>query len=118
MTDTSKNQLDLLSDSLPESELKEKIDSIIEKWRMGPGGQPKNLLLLLSSLHEVWSIDKKLKDIKLKDLYDDTGLATRVYKRCMLQFHVDKTQSLNLKYQLIAKQIYYVMTQANETYRK
>lgn len=110
--------LDSVSDSLPESDLKEKVDKILSQWQLGPSSQPKNLLLLLSTLHEVWSREPKLKEINNKELIDDQGLATRTYRRCMLLFHDDKIKSLSKKEQYIAKQLYYILSYAHDAHRK
>lgn len=115
-TKQNKNSIDSIPNSLSENEMQEKVDIIIQKWSMNKNC-PKNLLLLLSSLHEIWSRDEKLKDISLKDLVDDKGLASRVYRKSMLLFHDDKIKNLTTKEKYVAKSLYYLLTKAHEDYR-
>ena len=111
------NQIDRISDNLPEYQTKEEIDVVLDKWKKNYNGQPKELLILLSTLHEVWSKEEKLKDISLKELTMDNKLASSVYKKCMLLFHDDKIKNLSPKYKLAAKALYYILTDANKNYR-
>eukprot|EP00340_Litonotus_pictus_P007795 CAMPEP_0170524024 /NCGR_PEP_ID=MMETSP0209-20121228/9465_1 /TAXON_ID=665100 ORGANISM="Litonotus pictus, Strain P1" /NCGR_SAMPLE_ID=MMETSP0209 /ASSEMBLY_ACC=CAM_ASM_000301 /LENGTH=359 /DNA_ID=CAMNT_0010812487 /DNA_START=314 /DNA_END=1390 /DNA_ORIENTATION=+ len=118
-TKNMKNQteIDLISDKVPEYELKDRIDKILEKWSMGVS-EPKNLLLLLASLHEVWSKDDKLKDISVKEMVDDSGKASRIYRKAMLLFHDDKIKKYSFKEHYVAKSLYYILTKAHEEYRE
>lgn len=79
--------------------------------------EKKNLLLLLATLHEVWSKDEKLKEISLKELVDDPGKASREYRKAMLYFHDDKIKRYSKRDQIIAKSLYYILTHAHEELR-
>lgn len=80
--------------------------------------ESKNLLLLLSTIHEVWSKDEKLKEISLKEMVDDHSVASREYRRAMLLFHDDKIKKYNYKDKYVAKSLYYILTKAHEDYRE
>lgn len=111
-------EIDSISDNISESEMRDRVDLIIKKWTLGVSDQPKNLLMILSTLKEVWSKDPKLHDISLKELVDDPSLASKTYRRCMLLFHDDKIKNYNMKDKYVAKQIYYILTQAQGDHRK
>ena len=70
-------EIDSISNNLPETEMKDRVDMILKKWTIGVSDQPKNLLMILSTLKEVWSKDPKLHDISLKELVDDPSLASK-----------------------------------------
>ncbi len=74
--------------------------------------------MLLATLHEVWSKDDKLKDISVREMVDDHGLASRMYRKAMLLFHDDKIKSLSFKYKYTAKSLYYLLTKAHEDFRE
>ena len=109
-------EVDKIPDNLPEDEIKQRVNVIIDKWSNGVS-EKKNLLLLLATLHEVWSKDDKLKDISLKELVDDPAKASREYRKAMLYFHDDKIKKYSIRDQLIAKSLYYILTHAHEDYR-
>lgn len=109
-------ELDSIPENIPEMELHDRIDKALGKWQQGVS-ESKNLLLLLSTLHEVWTKEEKLKDISLKDMVNDNKLASREYRKCMLFFHDDKIKKYSEKDQYIAKSLYYILTQAHEVYR-
>lgn len=111
-------KIDQISDKMPDFQMKEEIDDVLKNWTLNLNGQPKNLLLLLSSLYEVWSKEDSLKNISLKDMCDDPKLAGRIYRKAMILFHDDKIKHYNMKEQYVAKQLYYILTKANEDHRK
>lgn len=115
--ENNKNEVDLVNENQPECQMKEDIDNILNKWKNNYNGQPKELLILMSSLHEVWSLDNKLIDISLRELTEDLTKASRIYKKCMLLFHDDKLKKYSPKYKYLAKQLYYILNEANDHYR-
>jgi len=108
----SGNEIDRIPSFLSESEMNEKVDDILQKWKKGVS-EPKNLLLLLSTLHEVWSKDEKLRDISVKDMVDNPNKATKEYRKAMLLFHDDKIKNYSKKEQYVAKSLYYILNEAN-----
>lgn len=114
---SDKNEIDRISEQQPENDIKDAVDKILENWSKGVSEQ-KNLLMLLATLHEVWSKDDKLKDISVREMVDDHGLASRMYRKAMLLFHDDKIKKLSYKYQYTAKSLYYLLTKAHEDFRE
>lgn len=109
-------EIDKIPENLPEDEIKQRVNIIIDKWSNGVS-EKKNLLLLMATLHEVWSKDDKLKEISLKELVDDPAKASREYRKAMLYFHDDKIKRYSVRDQIIAKGLYYILTHAHEEYR-
>lgn len=70
---SSNNEIDNVPSYLTDDEIKEAIDKIIQKWTIGLN-EKKNLLYLLSTLHEVWTCDPTWKEVSMKELVEDKKL--------------------------------------------
>ena len=112
----SLNEIDRIPSGLLEEETKNQINKILGQWCYGSTGEKKNLLLLLSTLHEVWSKDEKLKEISLRELVEDASLASRTYRKIMVLFHDDKIKKYSIKEQWVARELYHIFTEAKSNF--
>ena len=106
--------IDNVSEDLPEDEIKDKVDAIINQWSLGGEGK-KNLLFLLTTLHEVW----KYTDIGIPDmqtLVNDKSKVRTYYKKAMRDLHADKNRDKNFKTKYIASCLYQLLNEANSNY--
>ena len=106
--------IDSVSENMPEDEIKDKVDVIIKEWSKGGEGQ-KNLLFLLTTLHEVW----KTTDLKVPDmqtLVNDKSSVRTYYKKAMRDLHADKNRDKNFKTKYIASCLYQLLNEANSNY--
>ena len=110
----SMNPLDNVSENLPEDEIKDKVNVIIKEWSKGEEGQ-KNLLFLLTTLHEVWK-SPILPDFDMKTLVNDKSKVRTFYKKAMRDLHADKNKDKNFKTKYIASCLYQLLNEANSNY--
>ena len=106
--------IDNISEDLPEDEIKDKVDAIINQWSLGGEGK-KNLLFLLTTLHEVW----KYTDISIPDmqtLVNDKSKVRTYYKKAMRDLHADKNRDKKFKTKYIASCLYQLLNEANSNY--
>ena len=110
--------LDMLNiEGLDEYQIKEKVDSIIIPWTKGMN-EPKNIYLLLASLHEIWTKSnyEYLKEISIKSMMDDTAVFRKTYKTVLKMFHTDKVKGYTFKERWACEQLYHIVAKANEDY--
>ena len=106
--------IDNIPSNLSEDELKEKIDPIIMKWTLGGEGK-KNLLFLLTTLHEVWTCTN-LKMPDMQTLVNDKASVRTYYKKAMRELHSDKNSEKDNKTKYIASCLYQILNEANSNY--
>lgn len=109
-----KSKLDSIPENLPYDDITSRVDSILKEWMIGVGGQQKNLLLLLSTLHEVWTKDETLKEISLEKMVENSRLAINTCRKKMGLFHDDKIKGLSVKEQYTAKSLYLILAKAKD----
>ena len=115
--DPKKNKLypiDNIPNTLPDDEIKERVDPIINKWILGGEGQ-KNLLFLLTTLHEVWT-NSKLTIPDMQTLVNDKAAVRTWYKKAMRELHTDKNRDKDFKTKYIAASLYQILNEANSNY--
>ena len=115
--DPKKNKLypiDNIPNTLPDDDIKERVNQIINKWILGGEGQ-KNLLFLLTTLHEVWT-DSKLTIPDMQTLVNDKAAVRTWYKKAMKELHPDKNVAKDFKTQFIASRLYQILNEANSNY--
>ena len=115
--DPKKNKLypiDNIPNTLPDDEIKERVDPIINKWILGGEGK-KNLLFLLTTLHEVWT-DSKLTIPDMQTLVNDKAAVRTWYKKAMRELHADKNRDKDFKTKYIAASLYQILNEANSNY--
>ena len=115
--DPKKNKLypiDNIPNTLPDDDIKERVNQIINKWILGGEGQ-KNLLFLLTTLHEVWT-DSKLTIPDMQTLVNDKAAVRTWYKKAMKELHPDKNIDKDFKTQFIASRLYQILNEANSNY--
>ena len=115
--DPKKNKLypiDKIPNTLPDDEIKERVDPIINKWILGGEGQ-KNLLFLLTTLHEVWT-NSKLTIPDMQTLVNDKAAVRTWYKKAMRELHADKNRDKDFKTKYIAASLYQILNEANSNY--
>ena len=115
--DPKKNKLypiDNIPKTLPDDEIKERVDPIINKWILGGEGK-KNLLFLLTTLHEVWT-ESKLTIPDMKTLVNDKAAVRTWYKKAMRELHADKNRDKDFKTKYIAASLYQILNEANSNY--
>jgi hypothetical protein len=66
----SNNLIDNIPDHLDIDAAKERIDRIIRDWSYNIN-EKKNLRILLSTLHEVWTCDSVWQEVSLKKLLEE-----------------------------------------------
>ena len=115
--DPKKNKLypiDKISNTLPDDDIKAQVDPIINKWILGGEGQ-KNLLFLLTTLHEVWT-NSKLTIPDMQTLVNDKAAVRTWYKKAMRELHADKNRDKDFKTRYIAASLYQILNEANSNY--
>lgn len=110
----SLNEIDKVSTSLSEDEIKDKCNAIISKWTQGVN-EPKNLLFLLTTLHEVWS-HTTLEIPNMQTLVNDKAAVRTYYKKAMRDLHADKNRDKDFKTQYVASSLYQILNEANSNY--
>ena len=115
--DPKKNKMypiDNIPNTLPDDEIKERVDPIINKWILGGEGK-KNLLFLLTTLHEVWT-NSKLTIPDMQTLVNDKAAVRTWYKKAMRELHADKNRDKDFKTKYIAASLYQILNEANSNY--
>ncbi len=107
--------IDKIPNNIPDEEIKERVDAIINKWTIGGEGQ-KNLLFLLTTLHEVWTTGSNLETPEMKTLVNDKAAVRTFYKRAMRELHADKNRDKDYKTKYIASCLYQLLNEANSNY--
>ena len=110
----SMDPIDNVSENLPEDEIKDKVDSIISEWSKGGEGK-KNLLFLLTTLHEVWK-SSDLPIFDMQTLVNDKSKVRTFYKKAMRDLHADKNRDKSFKTKYIASCLYQLLNEANANY--
>ena len=108
------NSLDFIPDNLPEEDMKERVNAIINEWAKGGEGQ-KNLLFLLTTLHEVWK-SNSLKIPDMQTLVNNKSKVRTYYKMAMRDLHADKNRDKDPKTKYIASCLYQLLNEANSNY--
>ena len=108
------NSLDYIPDNTPEDEMKEKVNKIINEWSLGGEGK-KNLLFLLTTLHEVWK-SNSLKIPDMQTLVNNKSKVRTYYKNAMRDLHADKNRDKDPKTKYIASCLYQLLNEANSNY--
>ena len=106
--------IDNIPDTLPDDEIKGRVDPIINKWTLGGEGK-KNLLFLLTTLHEVWT-NSKLTIPDMQTLVNDKAAVRTWYKKAMRELHADKNRDKDFKTKYIAASLYQILNEANSNY--
>ena len=106
--------IDKIPNTIPDEEIKERVDPIINKWILGGEGQ-KNLLFLLTTLHEVWT-NSKLTIPDMQTLVNDKAAVRTWYKKAMRELHADKNRDKDFKTKYIAASLYQILNEANSNY--
>lgn len=106
--------IDNVSENLPEDDIKGKVNIIISEWSKGGEGQ-KNLLFLLTTLHEIWKSDN-LDKPDMKTLVNDKAKLRTFYKKAMRDLHPDKNRDKDFKTKYIASCLYQLLNEANSNY--
>ena len=108
------NSLDFIPDNLPEEDMKERVNAIINEWAKGGEGQ-KNLLFLLTTLHEVWK-SNSLQIPDMQTLVNNKAKVRTFYKNAMRDLHADKNRDKDPKTKYIASCLYQLLNEANSNY--
>ena len=106
--------IDHISNTLSDDEIKERVDPIINKWTLGGEGK-KNLLFLLTTLHEVWT-NSSLGTPDMQTLVNDKAAVRTFYKKAMRELHADKNRDKDYKTKYIASCLYQILNEANSNY--
>ena len=106
--------IDNIPTNLSEDDIKERVDAIINKWTLGGEGK-KNLLFLLTTLHEVWT-NSKLGIPDMQTLVNDKAAVRTFYKKAMRELHADKNKDKDYKTKYIASCLYQILNEANSNY--
>ena len=115
---SQKNKLfpiDKIPNTLPDDDIKDKVDFIIDEWILGGEGK-KNLLFLLTTLHEVWT-NSKLNIPDMQTLVNDKAVVRTWYKKAMRELHSDKNIDKDFKTKYIASRLYQILNEANSNYQ-
>ena len=108
------NFLDLIPSSLPESEIRSRIDYVVSNWEQGISGK-KNLLFLLSTLGDLWK-SPSFEKASMQDLVQNPSSVRSYYKKAMRELHPDKNNSKDFKVKYLASCLYQVLNEANTSY--
>ena len=108
------NEIDKIPNNLPDDEIKDRVDPIINKWILGGEGK-KNLLFLLTTLHEVW-ISPNLDIPDMQTLVNDKAAVRTFYKKAMRDLHADKNRDKDYKTKYVASCLYQALNEANSNY--
>jgi hypothetical protein len=111
----SKYPIDNVPNTLPEDDIKERVDKIIREWTMGVN-EKKSLLFLITTLHEVWTNDPKLETPQMQILVNDKTAVRTYYKKAMRILHSDKNKDKDFKTRYIAESLYQILNEANAAY--
>ena len=106
--------IDKIPTNISEDEIKEKVDQILNKWILGGEGK-KNLLFLLTTLHEVWTLSN-LGIPEMQTLVNDKASVRTYYKKAMRELHADKNRDKDFKTKYIASCLYQILNEANANY--
>ena len=106
--------LDFVPDNLPEEDMKDRVNKIINQWSLGGEGK-KNLLFLLTTLHEVWK-SNSLKIPDMQTLVNNKSKVRTYYKMAMRDLHADKNRDKDPKTKYIASCLYQLLNEANSNY--
>ena len=106
--------IDNIPTNLPDDDIKDRIDPIINKWTLGGEGK-KNLLFLLTTLHEVWT-NSSLGIPDMQTLVNDKAAVRTFYKKAMRELHADKNRDKDYKTKYIASCLYQILNEANSNY--
>jgi len=107
--------IDKIPNNLPDEEIKQQVDPIIMKWTLGGEGK-KNLLFLLTTLHEVWTVNSNLQPPDMQTLVNDKAAVRTFYKKAMRELHADKNVDKDYKTKYIASSLYQILNEANSNY--
>ena len=110
-----KYPIDNIPNTLPEDDIKERVDKIIKEWTMGVN-EKKSLLFLITTLHEVWTNDPKLETPQMQQLVNDKSMVRTYYKKAMRILHSDKNKDKDFKTKYIAESLYQILNEANSSY--
>jgi hypothetical protein len=108
------NFLDLIPSSLPESEIRSRIDYVVSNWEQGISGK-KNLLFLLSTLGDLWK-SPSFEKASMQDLVQNPSSVRSYYKKAMRELHPDKNTNKDYKIKYLASCLYQVLNEANTLY--
>ena len=108
------NFLDLIPSSLPESEIRSRIDYVVSNWEQGISGK-KNLLFLLSTLGDLWK-SPSFEKASMQDLVQNPSSVRSYYKKAMRELHPDKNNNKDYKIKYLASCLYQVLNEANTSY--
>ena len=92
--------IDNIPNTLSDDDIKDRVDPIINKWILGGEGK-KNLLFLLTTLHEVWT-NSSLGTPEMQTLVNDKAAVRTFYKKAMRELHADKNRDKDFKTKYIA----------------
>ena len=107
-------EIDKIPNSLDEDELKNRVKNVINKWTMGVN-EKKNLLFLITTLHEVWT-NSNLETPPMQKLVNDKSAVRTYYKKAMRELHADKNRDKDFKTRFIAEMLYQILNEANAAY--
>ena len=107
-------EIDKIPNSLDEDELKSRVSNVINKWTMGVN-EKKNLLFLITTLHEVWT-NSNLETPPMQKLVNDKTAVRTYYKKAMRELHADKNRDKDFKTRYIAEMLYQILNEANAAY--
>ena len=106
--------IDHIPNTLSDDDIKDRVDPIINKWTLGGEGK-KNLLFLLTTLHEVWT-NSSLGTPDMQTLVNDKAAVRTFYKKAMRELHADKNRDKDFKTKYIASCLYQILNEANSNY--
>ena len=106
--------IDNIPNNLTDDDIKDRVDPIINKWTLGGEGK-KNLLFLLTTLHEVWT-HSSLTIPDMQTLVNDKAAVRTFYKKAMRELHADKNKDKDYKTKYIASSLYQILNEANSNY--
>lgn len=106
--------IDNIPNNLSNDDIKDRVDPIINKWTLGGEGK-KNLLFLLTTLHEVWT-KSNLGTPDMQTLVNDKAAVRTFYKKAMRELHADKNRDKDNKTKYIASCLYQILNEANSNY--
>ena len=75
----------------------------------------KNLLFLITTLHEVWT-HSNLENPPMQKLVNDKTAVRTYYKKAMRELHADKNRDKDFKTRYIAESLYQILNEANAAY--
>jgi len=94
---------------------KVRLESKINQWKTGPGGELKSLYQLLGSLHTVlWPGAPKL-NFNLADLLDRSGIR-KAYRKAVLVVHPDRVTTGTVEMKATADLVFDVLTESMKQY--